>query len=148
MLAHMKRSMILTATGFGLAAAVLAVSPAQAAGSVHFSRIWYNSPGSDNRSNASLDAEYVTITNGTSSTVQLKGWVLSDASNHRYTFPALALAKGKSVTIHTGHGTNTATNLYWGSGNYIWNNDKDKATLKRAATTVAWCSYNNSRVAY
>jgi len=51
--------------------------------------------------------------------------------------------------VHTGHGTNTSTDLYWGSGNYIWNNDKDKATLKRNnGSTDATCSYNNSRASY
>ena len=145
----MSRAALLSVVAVAAAATLATVVPAQAtAGSVHLTKIYYNSPGKDTRTNASLDAEYVVITNTTRAAVNLKGWVLSDASNHRYVFTAFSLAKGKSVTIHTGKGVNTATNRYWGSGNYIWNNDKDKATLKRAATTVAWCSYNNSRVAY
>ena len=46
--------------------------------------------------------------------------------------------------IHTGHGSNTRKNVYWGSGNYIWNNDGDTATLKRPGGTVAdRCHYSD-----
>jgi len=33
------------------------------------------------------------------------------------------------VTLHTGDGTNSATDLYWGSKRPIWNNDGDTASL-------------------
>ena len=144
----MNRAAVVTAVAVAAAAALAAVVPAQAAGSVHLTKIYYNSPGTDTRSNASLNAEYVVITNTTGAAVQLKGWTLTDASNHRYTFGTFTLAKGKSVTVHTGRGTNTATNRYWGSGNYIWNNDKDKATWKRSTGAVQdTCAYNNAHAA-
>jgi hypothetical protein len=41
--------------------------------------------------------------------------------------------KGGKVTLHTGRGENTKTSLYWGSGNYVWNNTGDTATLKTSA---------------
>lgn len=145
----MNRAAVLTATVLAAAAAALTIVPAQASGSVHLTKIYYNSPGSDLRSNTSLNAEYVTITNTTGAAVQLKGWVLVDASNHKYTFTSYSLAKGRSVTIHTGHGTNTATNRYQNSGNYIWNNDHDKATLKRNTGAVQdTCAYSNAKAAY
>ena len=131
------------------AASALTIAPAQAAGSVHLTEIYYNSPGSDTRSNASLNAEWVRIANTTSAAVNLKGWVLVDASNHKYTFPSYSLGKGKTVTIHTGKGTNTAANRYQGRAAYVWNNDKDKATVKRASGAVQdTCSYNNAHKAY
>ena len=96
-----------------------------------------------------LDAEWVRIANTTGAAVNLKGWVLVDASNHKYTFTSYSLGKGKSVTIHTGKGTNTAANRYQGRAWYVWNNDKDKATLKRASgATQDTCSYNNAKKAY
>lgn len=145
----MNRAAVLTAAVVAAAAATLTIAPAQAAGSVHLTRIYYNSPGSDTRTTASLNAEYVIIANTTGAAVNLKGWVLVDASNHKYTFTSYSLAKGKSVTVHTGKGTNTATNRYWGSGSYIWNNDKDKATLKRSTGAVQdTCAYNNTKVAH
>jgi len=46
-----------------------------------------------------------------------------------YTFPSFSLESGSTVTVHTEEGTNTATELYWGSGRPIWNNDGDTARL-------------------
>jgi hypothetical protein len=127
------------------AAALATAAPAQAAGSVHLSEIYYNSPGSDTRSNSSLNAEWVRITNSTTKGVSLKGWTLTDASSHQYLFGTYTLGAGKSVEIHTGKGTNTTTNRYQGRGAYVWNNDKDKATLRKSSgTTQDTCSYNNS----
>jgi len=68
----------------------------------------------------------------------MTGWTLRDRANHVYRFGTFKLGAGKSVVIHTGRGTNTAANLYWRSGWYIWNNDVDRAVLKnRAGTTVS-----------
>ena len=39
-----------------------------------------------------------------------------------FTFPAFSLCGGCSVHVRTGTGTNGAKNLYWGLGNYVWNN--------------------------
>ncbi|WP_433894232.1 lamin tail domain-containing protein [Streptomyces sp. CA-111067] len=133
------------------AAAVIAVpSPAgAAAGSVHLTKIYYDSPGVDRGSAASLNAEYVQINNSMSKSVSLKGWTLTDAAKHRYTFSTYSLGAHKTVTVHTSKGTNTAANRYWGSSWYIWNNDKDTATLrKNTGATVDTCSYNTVRFDY
>jgi hypothetical protein len=65
-----------------------------------------------------------------------------------YTFGTFSLPAGKSVTLHTGKGSNTSTNLYWGSGNYIWNNTGDTAYLRKAGTssntdTCSWKSVSS-----
>jgi competence protein ComEC len=36
------------------------------------------------------------------------------------------------VTLHTGSGTSTTTELYWGSGSPIWNNDGDTVIVSNA----------------
>ncbi|MEV6798786.1 lamin tail domain-containing protein [Micromonospora rifamycinica] len=112
-------------------------APAQAATpAVQITKVYYNSPGTDNRSNTSLNAEYVKLTNRRSTTLNLKSWTLRDKSNHVYTFSGdFRLAKGASVYLHTGKGTNTAAHRYWGSGNYIWNNTGDTAYLRNSAGT-------------
>ncbi|MCF3963973.1 lamin tail domain-containing protein [Streptomyces fuscigenes] len=133
-------------------AAGVALLPAQAqaaTGSVHLYKIYYDSPGTDRGSNTSLNAEYVQIRNTTSKSVSLKGWTLTDASRHTYTFGTYTLAKGKTVTVHTGKGTNTTANRYQGRAAYVWNNDKDTATLKKSTgAKVDTCSYNSTRVDY
>ncbi|MFE9135741.1 lamin tail domain-containing protein [Streptomyces sp. NPDC012693] len=128
---------------------LLLPTQAQAAGSVHLYKIYYDSPGTDRRSNASLNAEYVQIRNTTGAAVNLRGWTLTDAANHKYTFGNYVLGKGKIVTVRTGRGTNTAANVYQNRGAYVWNNDRDTATLKKSnGTRVDVCSYNSTRVDY
>jgi hypothetical protein len=99
---------------------------------MQFTYIAYDSPGKDTRTNASLDAEYVRITNNGAAN-NLKNWTLKDATGHTFTFPDHPIAKGAKVWVHTGKGTNTKSDLYWGSGNYIWNNPGDTATLRSAS---------------
>jgi hypothetical protein len=129
---------------------VIAVpSPAQAATTVKISQIYYNSPGADTRSNASLNAEYVRVLNPTTRTQVITGWTVRDAAGHTYRFGTTSIPAGKSVVLHTGRGTNTATARYWQSRAYIWNNDRDTAYLRNSAGRLVFsCSYNNSKVAY
>ncbi|MGW1249662.1 lamin tail domain-containing protein [Streptomyces sp. NPDC002535] len=128
---------------------LLLPTQAQAAGSVHLYKIYYDSPGTDRRSNSSLNAEYVQIRNTTGAAVNLRGWTLTDASNHKYTFGNFTLGKGKIVTVRTGRGTNSAANVYQNRGAYVWNNDRDTATLKKSnGTRIDTCSYNSTRVDY
>ena len=110
----------------------------------------YDSPGSDNRSASSLNAEYVTLKNVSRSAVQLKGWTLRDKSNHVYTFTtSFSLGAGASVVIHTGKGTNSGGHRYWGSGAYVWNNDGDAATLRNAAgSTLDTCGWRGGSPGY
>ncbi|MEU9012570.1 lamin tail domain-containing protein [Streptomyces sp. NPDC048479] len=143
------RSMAAASTIAAFAGLIALPSPAQAAGSVHLYKVYYDSPGSDRGANSSLNAEYVQIRNTTGAAVSLKGWVLVDASNHKYTFGTFSLGKGKTVTVRTGKGTNTAANRYQGRAWYVWNNDKDTATLKKpSGSKVDTCSYNSTRVDY
>ncbi|MDI6100326.1 lamin tail domain-containing protein [Actinoplanes sp. NEAU-A12] len=89
----------------------------------------YDSPGSDTRTNDSLNAEWISLVNDGASAVNLSGWKIVDASR-AYTFGNVTIAgRGGKVRLHTGKGTNSSTDLYWGSGNYVWNNTGDTATL-------------------
>ncbi|WP_248965429.1 lamin tail domain-containing protein [Sphaerisporangium perillae] len=150
------RSLLMAAV---LAAGVVVVSqPAYAAGpAIQITKIYYDSPGSpDSGANSSLNGEYVQIKNTTKKAVSLKGWNLRDKTNrsdHVYTFGTFTLGAGKTVTVRTGKGTNTATTRYWGrSGGtlaYIWNQAKDTAYLRNASSTlVDSCSYNSTRYDY
>lgn len=110
---------------------------AQAAPMVRFSRAQYNSPGADNRTSYSLNQEYVRVTNySRTTTYRLTSWTIRDRDNHVYRFPAFALRPGRSVTLHTGRGANTATDLYWNSRTYIWNNTGDVAYLRTPSGAV------------
>jgi hypothetical protein len=58
---------------------------------LQFGKIYYDSPGSDTGSNASLNAEYVTIKNSSSKARSLTGYTVRDKANHLY--PLFDLAK-------------------------------------------------------
>ncbi len=124
---------------------LLLPAPAHAAsGSVHISKIYYDSPGTDRGSNSSLNAEYVRITNTRDVSVSLKGWTIRDSAGHKYTFGSFTLAAGEYVTVRTGDGSNNRHNRYQGREWYVWNNDADRATLRRSSGTVVdSCSYDN-----
>ncbi|KOV60958.1 lamin tail domain-containing protein [Streptomyces sp. MMG1121] len=134
--------------GAAVLTGTLLSSPAQAAGGVTIHHVWFDSPGSDTRSNASLNAEWVQIRNTSGSAVSLKGWTLKDASNHKYVFPNVKIGAGKYMKIHTGRGSDTASDKYQDRRAYVWNNDKDTATLTKAngarADACSWTTRDPS----
>ncbi|MCI0534250.1 MAG: thermonuclease family protein [Verrucomicrobiales bacterium] len=81
---------------------------------------------------AGLTNEYVVIRNRGSQAVNMTGWSLLDEGNHRYLFPNFVLGAGAKVTVRTGFGMNTATNLYLGSRTAIWNDKGDAIFIKDA----------------
>jgi hypothetical protein len=109
---------------------LVTASPAQAASAIRFSKIYFDSPGSDRGSNSSLNDEWVRITNYGSRSRDLTGWTIKDRTGYKYTFPSFRLGAGDSVRVHTGHGIDTQTNLYWDKDWYVWNNAGDTAFLR------------------
>ena len=88
---------------------------------------------------AALDLldERVTVVNAEAAAVNLTGWTITDeGTRNTYTFPLFTLDPGAAVTVHSGAGNDTATDLYWGRGTAVWNNDGDIATLADATGTV------------
>ncbi|MBB5936543.1 lamin tail domain-containing protein [Streptomyces zagrosensis] len=133
----------------GVALVPLLPTQAQAAGSVHLHKIYYDSPGKDDRSTKSLNAEYVQVKNSTKRGVNLRGWTVTDASRHKYTFGSYTLGAGKTVTVRTGSGNDNASTKYQDRRAYVWNNDKDTATLRKSSgSRVDACSYNSTRYDY
>ena len=103
---------------------------------VLISHIQYDPPGTDRGDN--LVNEWVELTNRGDQAADLTGWWLEDEAGHRFEFPVgFALAHEASVKIRTGSGTDTATDLYWGRGTAVWNNDGDASTLYRSDGSVA-----------
>jgi competence protein ComEC len=70
------------------------------------------------------NGEYVCFKNYDSQPADMSGWRVEDAAQHSYTFPPFILHPGAIVRLHSGPGSNTATDLHWARG-LIWNNDHD-----------------------
>ncbi|MFD4558645.1 lamin tail domain-containing protein [Streptomyces sp. NPDC058469] len=134
--------------GAAILTGTLLSTPAEAAGGVTIYHVWFDSPGSDHGSNTSLNAEWVQIKNTSRSAISLKGYVLKDVSNHRYTFKNIKIGAGKYIKVHTGTGSDTASNTYQNRGWYVWNNTKDTATLTKSngskIDTCSWTTRNPS----
>lgn len=102
--------------------------------------VHYDAAG-DDRYN--LNDEYVVVKNDGSKSIDMTGYTLEDDSGYwtPYIFPdGFVLEISATVTIHTGFGTDTNTELYWGRNNPIWNNDHDTAYLRDDAGDLvdAW----------
>ena len=120
-------------------------SPAEAASTVRIYKVYVNSPGSDTRTNTSLNAEYVQIKNYSSTAKYITGWTVRDITGYTYKFPTTRIAAGATVVLHTGKGTNSGAHRYWQRGSYVWNNDGDKAWLKNSSGTVMHtCSWGTT----
>jgi hypothetical protein len=142
----------LTAVTAVTAAAVGAVAlPAAAAdhrssyprhAAVYISGVQADSPGWDDRSNRSLNREWVDITNSTRRAVNLSGWTLSDEDGHTYTFRNVWLDGRSTVRVHTGIGRDVESDVYQDRQAYVWDNDSDTATLRndhgRFIDAVSW----------
>jgi endonuclease YncB( thermonuclease family) len=78
-------------------------------------KVWadWNPPGPDNRN---LDGEWIKVQNQSlTESLPLTGWWVRDSMLHLYHFSAgTVLAPGATITVHTGHGTDTQDDRYWG----------------------------------
>ncbi|WP_434027440.1 lamin tail domain-containing protein [Streptomyces graminofaciens] len=118
-------------------------SPAGAAGGVIIYRVYFDTPGKDTRTNAAYNGEWVQIKNTSSKAISLKGWVLKDPDNHKYTFLDVKIGAGKYIKVRTGSGTDTAATKYQNRRAYVWNNTSDTATLLKASgSKVDSCSWS------
>nr|WP_203614591.1 lamin tail domain-containing protein [Streptomyces sp. SID13726] len=121
------------------AAAVIGVSalPASAADhsrpqrpQVEISAVQYDAPGHNDRSQRSLNKEWVELTNTTRHTVNLDGWTLRNKEGRTYTFHHYRLEGRATVRVHTGQGRDTDRDLYQDRRNEVWDNRADTATLR------------------
>jgi competence protein ComEC len=89
----------------------------------------------DDRDN--LADEYIVLTNNGSQAISMGGWTVSDAAGRSYSIPdGFTLDPGASVMIHTGSGSDSETDLCWGSGTPIWNNDGDTVIVRASDGTI------------
>lgn len=75
--------------------------------------------------------EFIVVRNDSDREVSLAGWYVEDEARHRFdAFPVdFVLAPRATVTIHSGEGTPSDVDLYWGRKSEVWNNDGDTAFL-------------------
>lgn len=79
-----------------------------------------------------IDGEAVILTN-LGDAVNLAGWTLSDGKDNRYTFPEVTMFADSEITLHTGAGTNSPSDLYWGESAARWGSTGTIAYLRDTA---------------
>ena len=148
----------LTATAAAGALAVAVAAPAQAteySSALKITGVQYDAPGRDSNSCSTGNTrdEYLTIKNySRSTTVNLKGYFVKDATGNRFTFGSNHyLQPGDYVKLRGGHGTDSDAHnvVYRQNCNFIWNNDKDTIYLYKPsgahADTHAYTKSGNDR---
>ena len=68
----------------------------------------------------SVGDEMLIIQNFGTDSIVLTDWYLNDEQDGVYIFPQLTLFPAGTVRVHTGEGTDTASDLYWGSESPAW----------------------------
>lgn len=105
-------------------------SPSDGEGSLSIAQIHEDASGNDHEN---LNEEYVVFENTGDGTLDLSGWSLEDEVEHTYYFPdGITLDPGETVTVYTGSGSDTDSEIYWGSGRAVWNNGGDTIIVKNA----------------
>jgi len=69
-------------------------------------------------------AEEAVLIHNAGEMLTLHGWKLADDQGHIYVFSNVTIWPGSSIRLHTASGEDTATDLYWGLDEAIW----DKAS--------------------
>jgi micrococcal nuclease len=100
-------------------------------GALRVQTVHEDAEGNDNEN---LDDEYVVFENAGEETLDMGGWRVEDDASHTYTFPTgFTLDPGETVTLYTGSGTDSDSELYWGSESAIWNNGGDTVFVYTAS---------------
>ncbi|MFJ8110332.1 lamin tail domain-containing protein [Streptomyces sp. NPDC096132] len=97
---------------------------------VEISAVQYDAPGRFDRSNRSLNKEWVELTNNTRHTVNLDGWTLSNEDGDTYTFRHYRLEARSTVRVHTGEGRDSRGDVYQDRRREVWDDRHDTATLR------------------
>lgn len=93
---------------------------APAVDTIRIDAVQTDAPGND-RNN--LNEEWVRLANVGPETVDLAGWVLRDkTTGHAYTFGSVELEPDSQVTVRSGTGQDTNTDLYWNETFPVWSN--------------------------
>lgn len=80
-----------------------------------------------------VDDEFVTFRNAGDEALNLSGWVVENDDGQQFVFPdGFTLDSGQSVTVHSGRGSDTETDVHWGATSQVWNEAGDTILVRTA----------------
>lgn len=84
-------------------------------------------PGDD------AEDEYVTFRNTGDEALNVSEWIVENEDGKRFVFPdGFTLDAGQNVTVYSGRGSDTETDLYWGATSGVFDDDGDTLTVRTA----------------
>lgn len=86
----------------------------------------YDAPGEDNEA---LGEEFFVLQNNGNTALSLLNWYVMDASGRRYVFKDIVLDPDDTITVRTGVGVDTDTDVFWNQSIGVWNNGGDTLSL-------------------
>jgi hypothetical protein len=72
-----------------------------------------------------LTSEVVIIKFEGDGNLDLTSWQLKDENGNTFTFPNVTLYPNGAVQVHTNAGTDTVIDLYWGTGETVWDSGEE-----------------------
>jgi micrococcal nuclease len=94
---------------------------------IEITKFHYDAKGKDDEN---LNDEYVIFKNNCKFSVNMSGWTVKDRSFNMFTFPEFELKANAEVTLFSGSGKNTNSEIFWNSKYSIWNNEGDSLYLR------------------
>lgn len=104
--------------------------PTEAADALVLESIRENRPGMDDWETN----EHVSFENDGEKPLDLSGWVVRNGAGQSYRFPAgTVLRPGEPLTLHSGDGRNTETDVYWDADGPVWRSVGDTVVVETPA---------------
>lgn len=80
-----------------------------------------------------VEDEYLTFRNTGDEALDLSEWVVENEAGQRFVFSdVFTLDAGETVTVHSGPGDDTETDVYWGATSQVWDDDGDTIVVRTA----------------
>jgi micrococcal nuclease len=97
-------------------------------------RIHADAAGNDHEN---LNDEYVVLKNTGGEPIDLSGWTISDDGGHTYRVPSgVTLTSRETLTLYTGSGSDSASELHWNANGAVWNNGGDTVVVRNTSGDV------------
>ncbi len=100
-------------------------------GALHITSFHANADGDDRQN---VNGEYLRVANISAAPLNLAGYHIADISGRNWPLPQVIVPVGNTFKLHSGRGVDAVDptaqlELYLGSGDPIWNNGADRATI-------------------
>lgn len=95
-------------------------------GCIALEEFHYDASGYDNKN---LNDEFFVIGNNCENTIGLDGWTVRNTALRTFKLSG-SIGAGSQITVHTGEGKSSSDDLFLGSDQPMWNNERDSIYIR------------------